>query len=132
MNKKGVVIGLIGLMGLVGCQEVSLEQQAAEAAQSYYQRLLDGYPDGFLAGKAAYDEMPADYRDQLVKANEQYMKDVEQKHNGLRSVVVSPNVGRIDSTLHVVYAFLLLSYGDSTKEEVTVPMVQIDGDWKMR
>ena len=84
MNKKGVVIGLIGLMGLVGCQEVSLEQQAAEAAQSYYQRLLDGYPDGFLAGKAAYDEMPADYRDQLVKANEQYMKDVEQKHNGLR------------------------------------------------
>ena len=121
MNKKGVVIGLIGLMGLVGCQEVSLEQQAAEAAQSYYQRLLDGYPDGFLAGKAAYDEMPADYRDQLVKANEQYMKDVEQKHNGLRSVVVSPNVGRIDSTLHVVYAFLLLSYGDSTKEEVTVP-----------
>ena len=132
MNKKGVVIGLIGLMGLVGCQEVSLEQQAAEAARSYYQRLLDGYPDGFLAGKAAYDEMPADYRDQLVKANEQYMKDVEQKHNGLRSVVVSPNVGRIDSTLHVVYAFLLLSYGDSTKEEVTVPMVQVDGDWKMR
>ena len=132
MNKKGVVIGLIGLMGLVGCQEVSLEQQAAEAAQSYYQRLLDGYPDGFLAGKAAYDEMPADYRDQLVKANEQYMKDVEQKHNGLRSVVVSPNVGRIDSTLHVVYAFLLRSYGDSTKEEVTVPMVQVDGDWKMR
>ena len=132
MNKKGVVIGLIGLLGLVGCQEVSLEQQAAEAAQSYYQRLLDGYPDGFLAGKAAYDEMPADYRDQLVKANEQYMKDVEQKHNGLRSVVVSPNVGRIDSTLHVVYAFLLLSYGDSTKEEVTVPMVQVDGDWKMR
>ena len=132
MNKKGVVIGLIGLMGLVGCQEVSLEQQAAEAAQSYYQRLLDGYPDGFLAGKAAYDEMPADYRDQLVKANEQYMKEVEQKHNGLRSVVVSPNVGRIDSTLHVVYAFLLLSYGDSTKEEVTVPMVQVDGDWKMR
>ena len=132
MNKKGVVIGLIGLMGLVGCQEVSLEQQAAEAAQSYYQRLLDGYPDGFLAGKAAYDEMPADYRDQLVKANEQYMKDVEQKHNGLRSVVVSPNVGRIDSTLHVVYAFLLLSYGDSTKEEVTVPMVQVDGEWKMK
>ena len=132
MLKRRMVTGLMGLMGLVGCQEVSLEQQAAEAAQSYYQRLLDGYPDGFLAGKAAYDEMPADYRDQLVKANEQYMKDVEQKHDGLRSVVVSPNVGRIDSTLHVVYAFLLLSYGDSTKEEVTVPMVQVDGDWKMR
>ena len=67
-----------------------------------------------------------------TRVRNEYMKDVEQKHNGLRSVVVSPNVGRIDSTLHVVYAFLLLSYGDSTKEEVTVPMVQVDGDWKMR
>ena len=132
MSKKGLVIGLMGLMGLMGCQEVSLEQQAAEAAQGYYQLLLDGYPDGFLAGKAAYDEMPSDYRDQLVKANEQYVKDMQQKHNGLRSVAISPNVGRSDSTLNVVYTFLLLSYGDSTQEEVTVPMVQVNGDWKMK
>ena len=132
MHKHGVVIGLIGLMALIGCHEVNLEQQAAEAAQGYYQLLLDGYPDGFLAGKAAYDEMPSDYRDQLVKANEQYVKDMQQKHNGLRSVAISPNVGRSDSTLNVVYTFLLLSYGDSTQEEVTVPMVQVDGDWKMR
>jgi hypothetical protein len=116
----------------MGCQEISPEQQAAEAAQGYYQRLLDGYPDGFGAGKAAYDEMPSDYRDQLVKANEQYVKDMQQKHNGLRSVAISPNVGRSDSTLNVVYTFLLLSYGDSTQEEVTVPMVQVNGDWKMR
>ena len=132
MVKRWLVIGLMGLIGLMGCQEVSPEQQAAEAAQGYYQRLLDGYPDGFLEGKAAYDEMPADYRDQLVKANEQYMKDMQQKHNGLQSVAVSPNVGRIDSTLHVVYTFLLLSFGDSTQEEVTVPMVQVNGEWKMR
>ena len=122
----------MGLIGLMGCQEVSSEQQAAEAAQGYYQRLLDGYPDGFLAGKAAYDEMPSDYRSQLVKANEQYVKDMQQKHNGLRSVAISPNVGRIDSTLNVVYTFLLLSYGDSTQEEVIVPMVQVGSDWKMR
>ena len=132
MKNRRVIIGLMALIGLMGCQEVSPEQQAAEAAQGYYQRLLDGYPDGFLAGKAAYDEMPSDYRNQLVKANEQYMKNMQQKHNGLRSVAISPNVGRIDSTLNVVYTFLLLSYGDSTQEEVIVPMVQVGSDWKMR
>ena len=136
-SKKGIVvlglIGLMGLMGLMGCSdEQSPEQQAAEAAQSYYQRLLDGYADGFLAGRAAYDQMPGDYREQLVKANEQYVKDMQQKHNGLRSVAISPNVGRTDSTLHVVYTFLLLSYGDSTQEEIIVPMVQVDGEWKMK
>ena len=60
------------------------------------------------------------------------MEDMKQKHNGLRAVAVSPNVGRTDTTLHVVYTFLLLSYGDSTQEEVTVPMVQVDGEWKMK
>ena len=135
MGKRGIVVGLMGfmgLMGLMGCHEMSSEQQAAEAALSYYQRLLENYPDGFLAGKAGYDELPSDYRKQLVKANEQYMKDMQQKHEGLRAVSVSPSVGRTDSTLHVVYAFLLLSYGDSTQEEVVVPMVQVDGEWKMR
>ena len=137
MGKRGIVVmglvGLMGLMGLIGCSEkLSPEQQAAEAAQSYYQRLLDGYPDGFLAGKANYDQLPGDYRQQLVKANEQYVKDIQQKHDGLKSVAISPNVGRIDSTLHVAYAFLLLSYGDSTQEEIVVPMVHVDGDWKMK
>ena len=133
MGKKGIVVGLMGLMGLLGCSnEQTPEQQAAEAAQGYYQRLLEGYPDGFLAGKASYGDMPADYRKQLVKANEQYMEDMQQRHDGLRAVDISPNVGRIDSTLHVAYAFLLLSYGDSTQEEVVVPMVNVDGDWKMK
>ena len=125
-------MGLMGLMGLMGCHESNPEQQAAEAAQGYYQRLLENYPDGFLAGKACYDQLPDDYREQLVKANEQYMKDMQQRHDGLRAVSVSPNVGRTDSTLHVVYAFLLLSYGDSTQEEIAVPMVHVDGEWKMR
>ena len=132
MSKKGVVIGLMGLIGLMGCQEISPEQQAAEAAQGYYQRLLDGYPDGFWAGKATYDEMPSDYRDQLVKANEQYVKDMQQKHNGLRSVAISPNVGRSDSTLRLTYAFLLLSFRDSTQEEISVPMVERNGEWLMK
>ena len=133
MVRRWFVIGLMGLIGLMGCsEELTPEQQAAEAAQSYYQRLLDGYPDGFLVGKANYDQYPSDYRQQLVKANELFMEDMKQKHNGLRAVAVSPNVGRTDTTLHVVYTFLLLSYGDSTQEEVTVPMVQVDGEWKMK
>ena len=133
MLRRGFIIGLMGLIGLMGCsEELTPEQQAAEAAQGYYQRLLDGYPDGFLAAKAAYDQMPEDYREQLVKANELYMKDMQQKHDGLRSVAISPNVGRTDTALHVVYAFLLLSYGDATQEEVTVPMVLVDGEWKMK
>ena len=94
--------------------------------------MLEGFPDGFLEGKAGYDSLPADYRQQLMKANEQYLQDIQQHHEGLHAVAISPNVGRRDSTLHLVYAFLLLSYNDSTQEEITVPMVEVDGKWKMR
>jgi len=127
-----VVMGLTALTLVAACHEVSPEQQAAEAAQGYYQRLLDGYPDGFLEGKATYAEMPEDYRKQLLEAGKQYLEDMQQRHDGLRAVAISPNVGRMDSTLQLTYAFLLLSYGDSTQEEVAVPMVQVKGSWKMR
>ena len=126
------LMGLLGLLGFVGCSETTPEQQAAEAAQTYYNRLLEGFPDGFLEGKAGYDSLPADYRQQLMKTNEQYLQDIQQHHEGLHAVAISSNVGRRDSTLHLVYAFLLLSYNDSTQEEITVPMVEVDGKWKMR
>ena len=51
---------------------------------------------------------------------------------GLSAVEISPNVGRQDTTLHLIYAFLLLCYGDSTQEEITVPMVHHDGRWLMK
>ena len=92
----------MALIGLVGCSEISPEQQAAEAAKAYYTRLLEGAPEGFLSGKVDYDSLPADYRQQLLKA------------------------------LHLVYAFLLLSYNDSTQEEITVPMVEVNGEWKIK
>ena len=133
MSKKAYLIaGLMALIGLVGCNEVSPEQQAAEAAKAYYTRLLEGAPEGFLSGKVDYDSLPADYRRQLLKAHEQYMQDMQQHHEGLRAVTISPNVARRDTTLHLVYAFLLLSYNDSTQEEITVPMVEVNGEWKIK
>ena len=117
----------------VGCSsDLSPEQAAAEAAQSYYQRLLDGYADGLLAAKAGVESLSGDYRAQLRKAYEQYVEDIKVKHGGLRSVAVSANVGRTDTVQHLTYAFLILSFNDSTQEEITVPMVEVDGEWRIK
>ena len=120
------------LISLVACNEVSPEQQAAEAAKSYYDQLVEGYAEGFLEGKAGVDSLPADYCEQLLATHRQYLDDVRCKHNGFREVRISPNIARSDSILHVTYAFLLLCFGDSTQEEITVPMVEVNGEWKMR
>jgi hypothetical protein len=96
----------------------------------------------------------------LVEAVELYLSDMQEKHGGLREVRISDNVGRCDtlpapltpgkttaalppqtsgkttaasqSRTPIVYAFLLLCYGDSTQEEIAVPMVEQGGLWLMR
>ena len=56
--------------------------------------------------------------------------DLEQLHGGLATVTISN--AKLDSTQQLMHAFLLLHFKDSVKEEITVPMVQLDGQWKMR
>ena len=108
------------------------EEQAARAARGYYQCMVDDRPAEFLQGKANADSLPDAYRAQLLMAINQYRADMLDKHNGLHEVKVSDNVARRDTSLNLTYAFLLLCYGDSTEEEITVPMVERDGQWLMK
>jgi hypothetical protein len=116
----------------VSCSKTTPEEQAAMAAKSYYDRLVEGYAEGFLEGKAGVDSLPSDYCDQLLEVYKQYMSETQKKHGGIREVRISENVGRSDSTLRLTYAFLMLCYGDSTQEEITVPMVQDGDEWRMK
>ena len=122
------------LICLVACSSSSPEEQAAESAKAYYDLLAEGDAVRFLENKAGVDSLPADYGEQLLATVRQYQEDMQKKHGGLREVRIAENPGRCD-TLHgtpFVHAFLLLCYADSTQEEVTVPMVERDGQWLMK
>ena len=102
----------------------------AAYAKEYYDRLIAGDYEAFLNGKADTDSLPADYRAQLLKAYELYKQELDQTHGGIAEVTISN--ARCDSTQQLMHAFLLLHFKDSVKEEITVPMVQREGQWKMR
>ena len=123
---------VIAFLILAACSETTPEQRAAEAAKFYYDRLLEGYPEGFLEGKADIDSLPSDYCEQMVGVFRKYISDLQQQHGGISEVRISPQVARRDSTLNLTYAFLLLCYQDSVLEEITVPMVEVNGEWRMR
>jgi len=124
---------LILLFAYCSCStSLSPEEEAAQAALSYYNRLIEGYPDGLLAAKAGYDAMPASYRKQMAKVYEQYVADMTERHGGLCAVRLSGNAARRDSAQNVTYTFLILSFNDSTQEEITVPMTQRDGEWVIK
>ena len=123
---------VIALVVLSACSNKSPEEEAAKAALAYYNSLLEDSPEDFLHGRVGADSLPDNYRAQLLQTYRHFMEEMEEKHGGIRGVSISANVGRRDTTLNLTYAFLLLSFGDSTQEEITVPMVEVNGEWKMR
>ena len=132
VRKRGLVclIGLIGLIGLVGCSEKSREQQAMEAAQGYYEALLQGNYEAFLEGRIHTDSIPDSFREQLLTGYKQFVRQQQEAHQGIESFQSTRVVE--DSLLQVMQVFMIVSYSDSTNEEIVVPMVEHDGKWLMK
>ena len=127
-----VFLVLLVFLGLgIACSNPSKEQQAALAAEGYYRHLLAGEYDHFLEGRVGADSLPEDYREQLLTGYRQFMAQQQAKHGGITAVSVS-NV-RTDSLDGYTSVFLLICFGDSTQEEIVVPMVDTgDGRWRMK
>lgn len=129
MKLESLVL-LAVLVFLVGCGKASPEELASLAAEGYYRHLTAGEYEQFLQGKAGADSLPEDYREQLLTGYKQFMAGQQKSHQGIRSVQTTN--ARMDSTLQLMQVFLLLEYGDSTQEEIVVPMVEHDGRWRMK
>ncbi len=122
---------LLAMAVIAACKEKeSGEDPAATAAKAYYGHLIAGRHADYLAGVAGSDSLPADYSEQLLANARQFMAQQEEKHGGIRSVsVLRTDSGDTGRSRNV---FLLLCYGDSTREEVVIPMVETDGGWRMK
>ena len=100
------------------------------AAQLYYQRLASGHCEDFLDGKAGADSLPQGYREQLTACYKQFVAQQDRAHQGIADVRATR--AEMDSAASVMQVFLMLSYGDSTREEIVVPMVAHKGSWLMK
>ena len=128
MRKLGVLVFLIPL--LAACSSPSKEELAALAAKGYYQHLVDGEYEHFVDGRLMADSLPADYRSQLIEGYKQFIAQQQATRGGISEVRVSRAF--TDSTANYTSVLLMLCYGDSTSEEVVVPMVERNGCWRMK
>lgn len=130
-----ITLCAVCLFMLMACGEkLSPEEVALAAAkktvQTSYEQLLAGNYDSFLEGRSGNSSLPENYREQLRASCKQFVAQQEKLHHGIRSFSVSN--ARIDSAQQLILVFLVLNYGDSTQEEIVVPMTEQDGAWKMK
>ena len=119
------------VIGLVACGGAeSPEEAAMKAAEEYYNGLKDGDYEAFLAGRADMEGMPASFNEQLLVAYKQFVRQQEEAHVGIASFTASR--AQMDSALQMMQVFLMVNYADSTQEEIVVPMVERQGEWKMK
>ncbi len=131
MLYRKVLIGLIMVTGIIACSGVSKEELASLAAKGYYEHLINGEYEKFLEGKAGLKPHEGnEYWSQLLDNCHQFMRQQENSHRGVREVrVVNAKTDTIQKYTNV---FMVLCFGDSTNEEIVVPMVEHDGRWFMK
>ena len=127
MMKKLVILALL----VTACGSPSKEELASLAAKGYYEHLIHGEYEQFYEGMDQREfTSQADFRSQMLDNLRQFMARQEQEHRGILEVRVSNAV--TDTTQQLTNVFLVLCFGDSTNEEVVVPMVERQGAWRMK
>lgn len=129
---KRLVIFVFGAMLLASCkqEEVKPEDVALQAAKVYYEQLLAGDYNSFVDGTLKGDSVPQAYRQQLLLNMQMFMERQKAEHKGIASV--KPIRAVADTAAHTAETFLSITYADSTREEIVVPMVERKGVWYMR
>lgn len=130
MRKLVYLVLLVFLAQWAACSSPTREELASLAAKGYYQHLIEGDFDHFLEGRVMADSLPDDYRSQLIDGYSQFLAQQVKARGGINEVRISR--AYTDSTQQYTSVLLMLCYGDSTSEEVVVPMVERNGRWMMK
>jgi hypothetical protein len=127
---KHLLFIVLVFLALCACSSPTPEEMASLAAKGYYEHLLKGEYDKFLEGKAGSDSLPEAYRRQLLAGYKQFLSQQNSLHNGINEIRVIN--ARRDTMLNYTNVFLMLCFGDSTNEQVSVPMIEHNGRWRMK
>ena len=127
-----ILIAVALLLAACGEKKKNVDQGklAAKAAKHYYEQLLKGDYEAFLNNENRTNNLPDNYRKQLLLNLKQFVTQQDSVHHGIDSITLgASHFSAKDNTASV---FLLFYYGDKTTEQVVVPMVKERGKWILR
>jgi len=125
------LLALLLALAFAACHNDGLskeQRRARQAAERCYKYLQDGEYNRFVDEIAYADQMSPEYRAQMLDLIHEHTEHNRLAHGELLSAVATGDTLMGD----LAHVYLQLTYADSTSEEVGLPMVCIEGDWKMQ
>jgi hypothetical protein len=133
MRKSGILLTMLLFLSVTACHHdkaYNMGEIAAAAAKNYYDELLQGHYDEYVDGTFYRDSIPDVYRKQLIANAKMFIGQQNEEHQGIKDISISHATA--DTTQCTADVFLVLKYGDKTKEKIVVPMIECHGKWKMK
>ncbi len=127
MKRKACIGAFVACLLSLSCGRPDFSE-AGEAAAVYYGYLVEGQYSDYVKGIAYCDSMTDSYRSQMVDLVAQYAARERDLHGG----IVSVRPVREAVTGETANVMLEILLGDSTCEEIAVPMVKCGEVWKMQ
>lgn len=127
-----ILIAVALLLAACGGKKQDIDQGklAAKAAKHYYEQLLKGDYEAFLDNENRTNNLPDNYRKQLLLNLKQFVAQQDSVHHGIDSITLGAS--HFSAKNNTASVFLLFCYGDKTTEQVVVPMVKERGKWILR
>ena len=127
-----ILIAVALLLAACGEKKKNVDQGklAAKAAKHYYEQLLKGDYEAFLNNENRTNNLPDNYRKQLLLNLKQFVAQQDSVHHGIDSITLGAS--HFSAKNNTASVFLLFYYGDKTTEQVVVPMVKERGKWILR
>lgn len=127
-----ILIAVALLLATCGEKKKNVDQGklAAKAAKHYYEQLLKGDYEAFLDNENRTNNLPDNYRKQLLLNLKQFVAQQDSVHHGIDSITLGAS--HFSAKNNTASVFLLFCYGDKTTEQVVVPMVKERGKWILR
>lgn len=111
-------------------KEVEKHSKPEDVALAAYNNLIKGEYEKYVSNVHSCDSITEKYRKSLITAAKQFMAKEKEENGGIISVNVVDAKTNKSETYSLV--MLILNYGDSTSEEVAVPVVKVGESWRLR
>lgn len=148
MHLRAILPALAALVLLLSCggkdeKKAKSYDSPSDVAVAAYEHLMRGEYEQYLDCVAAYDSIPAGYRAQLVNMLKQANAKAQKERKGVVAVGYDgevkegekpndkenemPGASKAFKVVHID-----ITFGDSTREEIAVPVIRQNGKWRLQ